>query len=181
MIKKIIHTFLHNPMPEQVQQQFRTWCLNKERAGEKTDALWKEWERLDPASVLPADEKAYRRKLDRLHREMTPPAAPKNLSADGKAHLVMLSWETVYSDNLMYYLVYRFAKGQAVDLNDPSAIVAKVLYDHDARKVYLDQEVAAGEYTYVVTALSRNNVESTPVETTVKVSKTKVKTINKKE
>ena len=55
MIKKIIHTFLHNPMPEQVQQQFRTWCLNKERAGEKTDALWKEWERLDPASVLPAD------------------------------------------------------------------------------------------------------------------------------
>ena len=71
MIKKIIHTFLHNPMPEQVQQQFRTWCLNKERAGEKTDALWKEWERLDPASVLPADEKAYRRKLDRLHREMT--------------------------------------------------------------------------------------------------------------
>ena len=77
MIKKIIHTFLHNPMPEQVQQQFRTWCLNKERAGEKTDALWKEWERLDPASVLPADEKAYRRKLDRLHREMTPPAAPK--------------------------------------------------------------------------------------------------------
>ena len=66
MIKKIIHTFLHNPMPEQVQQQFRTWCLNKERAGEKTDALWKEWERLDPASVLPADEKAYRRKLDRL-------------------------------------------------------------------------------------------------------------------
>jgi len=113
--------------------------------------------------------------------DMTPPAAPKNLSADGKAHLVMLSWETVYSDNLMYYLVYRFAKGQAVDLNDPSAIVAKVLYDHDARKVYLDQEVAAGEYTYVVTALSRNNVESTPVETTVKVSKTKVKTINKKE
>ena len=77
MIKKIIHTFLHNPMPEQVQQQFRTWCRNKERAGEKTDALWKEWERLDPASVLPADEKAYRRKLDRLHREMTPPAAPK--------------------------------------------------------------------------------------------------------
>ena len=77
MIKKIIHTFLHNPMPEQVQQQFRTWCLNKERAGEKTDALGKEWERLDPASVLPADEKAYRRKLDRLHREMTPPAAPK--------------------------------------------------------------------------------------------------------
>lgn len=113
--------------------------------------------------------------------DMTPPAAPKDLSADGKAHLVMLSWETVYSDNLMYYLVYRFAKGQAVDLEDPSAIVAKVFYDHDARKVYLDQEAAPGEYTYVVTALSRNNVESTPVETTVKVSKTKVTTINKKE
>ena len=70
MIKKIIHTFLHNPMPEQVQQQFRTWCLNKERAGEKTDALWKEWERLDPASVLPADEKGL--------PPQARPAAPRN-------------------------------------------------------------------------------------------------------
>lgn len=76
-VKKIIHTFLHHPMPEQVQQQFRAWCLNKERAGEKSDALWREWERLDPASVFPVDEKAYRRKLDRLHREMTPAVAPK--------------------------------------------------------------------------------------------------------
>ena len=48
MIEKIIHTFLHNPMPEQAQQQFRAWCLNREHAGEKTDALWEEWERLDP-------------------------------------------------------------------------------------------------------------------------------------
>lgn len=132
--------------------------------------------------VLQADEYRYPALVPPMPwHDMTPPAAPKDLSADGKAHLVMLSWETVYSDNLMYYLVYRFAKGQAVDLNDPSAIVAKVLYDHDARKVYLDQEAAAGEYTYVVTALSRNNVESTPVKTTVKVSKTKVTTINKKE
>lgn len=86
--------------------------------------------------VLQADEYRYPALVPPMPwHDMTPPAAPKNLSADGKAHLVMLSWETVYSDNLMYYLVYRFAKGQAVDLNDPSAIVAKVLYDHDARKV----------------------------------------------
>lgn len=58
MIKKIIHTFLHNPMPEQVQQQFRTWCLNKERAGEKDRRLMEGMGALDPASVLPADEKA---------------------------------------------------------------------------------------------------------------------------
>ena len=77
MIEKIIHTFLHNPMPEQAQQQFRAWCLNREHAGEKTDALWEEWERLDPASVFPVDLRSYRRKLARLHREMTPPAAPK--------------------------------------------------------------------------------------------------------
>ncbi len=77
MIEKIIHTFLHNPMPEQAQQQFRAWCLNREHAGEKSDALWEEWERLDPASVFPVDLRSYRRKLARLHREMTPPAAPK--------------------------------------------------------------------------------------------------------
>lgn len=106
--------------------------------------------------------------------DMTAPAAAKGLSATGMAHLVKLSWDTVYSDNLMNYLVYRFAKGQAVDLNDPSAIIAKIPYGNDKRKTFLDETAGAGEYTYAVTALSRNNVESAPVEITVKVSKTKV-------
>ena len=74
----------------------------------------------------------------------------------------------------MNYLVYRFAKGQAVDLSDPSAIIAKIPYGNDKQKTYLDETAGPGEYTYAVTALSRNNVESAPAEIAVKISKTKV-------
>ena len=108
--------------------------------------------------------------------DMTPPAAPEGLSARGMASLVKLSWKTAYSENLRYFLVYRFAKGQAVDLNDPSAIVAKVPYGDQADQTYLDETAAPGEYVYAVTAVSRNNVESPAAEIEVKVSKNKVTT-----
>ena len=75
LVRKIIHTFLNNPMPERVQRQFRSWLLDREQAAAKNDALWQEWQQLDPASVFPVDEKEYRRKLDLLHREMR--VAPK--------------------------------------------------------------------------------------------------------
>ncbi len=71
-VKKIIHTFLHNPMPPAVQSQFRLWCLGKEDAKQKEDALRWEWEHLDPASVLPADEATYRAKFNRLRAEIAP-------------------------------------------------------------------------------------------------------------
>lgn len=153
MIKKIIHTFLHNPMPEQVQQQFRTWCLNKERAGEKTDALWKEWERLDPASVLPADEKAYRRKLDRLHREMTPPAAPKRglfsitrRTAAAAAAIVLLAMSVEFfvvkrlsADTTTWLVTAENSKGRFT-LPDGSV----VWLNADSRLAYSDRFTASG-------------------------------------
>ena len=153
MIKKIIHTFLHNPMPEQVQQQFRTWCLNKERAGEKTDALWKEWERLDPASVLPADEKAYRRKLDRLHREMTPPAAPKRglfsitrRTAAAAAAIVLLAMSVesfvvkrLSADTTTWLVTAENSKGRFT-LPDGSV----VWLNADSRLAYSDRFTASG-------------------------------------
>ena len=153
MIKKIIHTFLHNPMPEQVQQQFRTWCLNKERAGEKTDALWKEWERLDPASVLPADEKAYRRKLDRLHREMTPPAAPKRglfsitrRTAAAAAAIVLLAMSVEFfvvkrlsADTTTWLVTAENSKGRFM-LPDGSV----VWLNADSRLAYSDRFTASG-------------------------------------
>lgn len=73
IVRKIIRAYLYNPMPEKVQRQFRSWCLREEGSHEKTEALREEWERLDPAAVLPTDEEAYRGKLARLHGEMRPP------------------------------------------------------------------------------------------------------------
>ena len=81
----------------------------------------------------------------------------------------------VYSDNLMYYLVYRFEKGRPVDLSDPSAIVAKLHYDNDARMSFYDRQGRKGEFTYAVTAVSRNNVESPAASLTVKITNTSVK------
>lgn len=75
LIRKIIHTYLFHPMPERVQEQFRAWALDREHAREKEEALREEWDRLDPAEVFTVDERSYRRKLERLHREMR--VAPK--------------------------------------------------------------------------------------------------------
>ena len=53
IVRKIIRAYLYNPMPEKVQRQFRSWCLREQGSHEKTEALREEWERLDPATVLP--------------------------------------------------------------------------------------------------------------------------------
>ena len=52
-------------MPERVQRQFRSWLLDREQAAAKNDALWQEWQQLDPASVFPVDEKESRREASR--------------------------------------------------------------------------------------------------------------------
>ena len=88
IVKKIIHAFLHNPMPEQVQRQFQAWSLKKESSDETDEALWEEWERLDPASVFPVEEKDYRRKLARLHREMSPAPKARMISLSRRAAAV---------------------------------------------------------------------------------------------
>lgn len=59
-------------------------------------------------------------------------------------------------DKAVQYVIYRFAKGERVDLSDPSHIVAIT------RDTYynLHFSVEPGQYTYVVTALDRLHNES---------------------
>ena len=108
LVRKIIHTFLNNPMPERVQRQFRSWLLDREQAAAKNDALWQEWQQLDPASVFPVDEKEYRRKLDLLHREMR--VAPKGrlLTLSRKAAAVAAA-VILLAMTVEYFVVSRFA------------------------------------------------------------------------
>lgn len=107
--------------------------------------------------------------------DMTAPLAVSGLTVNGSQPIVEVSWTPAYSDNLMYFLVYKFEKGQPVDVSDPSAIIAKLHYENDGQMTYYDKQDRKGEFTYAVTAVSRNNVESPAVAETVKVSKSKVK------
>lgn len=52
----------------------------------------------------------------------------------------------------MYFLVYKFEKGQPVDVSDPSAIVAKLHYENDETMSYYDKDGRKGDFTYAVTA-----------------------------
>ena len=62
-------------------------------------------------------------------------------------------------------MVYRFAKGQPVNLNDPSNIVA-ITYDTYYKLPYADGNTA---YTYVVTSLDRVGNESAAAKKKVKL------------
>ena len=108
--------------------------------------------------------------------DMTAPKAATDLKVSGSAPIVEVSWKPTYSDNLMYFLVYKFEKGQPVDVSDPSAIVAKLHYENDETMSYYDKQGRKGDFTYAVTAVSRNNIESPAVSQAVKVTKTAVKT-----
>lgn len=68
--KKIIHLFLHHPMPEKARALFRQWCLDPSEARLKEQLLEEEWNRLDPRSVIDIDRRSYERKLRRLHADM---------------------------------------------------------------------------------------------------------------
>ena len=70
-----------------------------------------------------------------------------------------------WKDEAVKYVVYSFGKGEKVDLNDPSKIVAitnrtyfKLPYKDGRQKV-----------TYIVTALNRLQTESKPVKKKVKL------------
>lgn len=107
--------------------------------------------------------------------DMTAPKPVSGLQVKGSAPIVEISWDANYSDNLNAFLVYKFEKGQPVDLSDPSKIIGRVRYDNNAKGVFYDKSGQKGQFTYAVTALSRNSIESTAVSETVKVTKSAVK------
>lgn len=81
----------------------------------------------------------------------------------------MLTWERPkgkkWGDIVTRYVIYRFAEGEKINLNDPSHIITitsattyKLPYKDDTRK-----------YTYVVTALDRMQNESKGVKEKVRL------------
>ena len=70
-----------------------------------------------------------------------------------------------WNDEATAYVVYRFAKGEKEDINDPSHIVAIT------RQTFLQLPFIGGnsQYTYVVTALDRMHNESKGVKKKIKL------------
>ena len=72
-----------------------------------------------------------------------------------------------WDDEAIKYVVYRFQKGEDLDINDPSHIVAitsDTFYE-------LPHTLEPGKYVYLVTALDRLQNESKPVKKKVKIKR----------
>lgn len=70
-IHKIIRTFMHNPMPEDVQDRFAVWLLSENDPEEKAAALEQEWEAMSRQVKQDSVSSVVRwARLKRLHREI---------------------------------------------------------------------------------------------------------------
>lgn len=97
------------------------------------------------------------------------PKKPKSLKASWTSDGYVLFWSAPKGKNWKnistMYAVYRFAKGEKVNINDASKLVAvtnKLFYK-------LPYEDGKQKYTYVVTALNRLHNESKPAKKKIKL------------
>ncbi len=117
---------------------------------------------------------------DLYHRypALQPPMPWIDGKAPGKAREVRPVWTTEgyflfwtapkakkEMDRANQYVVYRFAKGESVDMGDPSHIVS-ITRDTHLRLPYTD---GTAQWTYVVTALDRLSNESKPTKCKVRL------------
>jgi uncharacterized lipoprotein YddW (UPF0748 family) len=89
-----------------------------------------------------------------------PPNRPIDLKVYSQTEGLYLAWEAPEPaedlDMPAYYVVYRFAEGQANDLNDPRNILTLTRERH-----FLDEKADLGQtYTYAVTSVDRLHNES---------------------
>lgn len=89
------------------------------------------------------------------------PDAPVLAPALRKEAGIEITWKNAQPSDTAYYIVYRFDGGAALDLQDPSHIVAKVRTQTGFDLTYVDKNATDGKvYTYIVTAVDRIHNES---------------------
>jgi hypothetical protein len=97
------------------------------------------------------------------------PKAAKSVKVDWTMQGHVLKWKQPkgkkWDDEVNRYVVYRFLKGEKVDLNDASKIVT-VTYDTSIQLPYRGGD---SQYVYVVTALDRMSNESKGVKKKVRL------------
>ena len=73
LIHRLIKTFMHNPMPDNVQNIFTQWLLSPDDAEEKNAALEQEWNAMCDSSVEDSVSSVTRwARLKRIHMRMNP-------------------------------------------------------------------------------------------------------------
>lgn len=101
--------------------------------------------------------------------DKTKPGKPRKVKPVWTRDGYILFWTAPkskkWNDEATKYAVYRFAKGEKVNIEDPSKLVA-VTSDTYLKLPYQNGRT---KYYYVVTALNRLQNESKPVKKTVKL------------
>ncbi|MDO4511412.1 MAG: family 10 glycosylhydrolase [Bacteroidales bacterium] len=97
------------------------------------------------------------------------PEAVRKLKAEKSCCETVLRWTAPKATDEMQkaarYVVYRFKKGQAVDISKAEAIV-----EITGETCYHTRGTLKGNYTYAVTAVDRCNNESAPVSVNVEIA-----------
>lgn len=97
------------------------------------------------------------------------PAKPQKIKAFWTKDGYILMWFKPkfkqWGDEVTRYAVYRFAKGEKVDINDPSKIVTIT----PSTFIKLPYQNGKTKYTYLVTSLDRVGNESVPAKAKVKL------------
>ncbi len=101
-------------------------------------------------------------------KDLTPPAPPFDLNVEGNIESRILTWKCYFvnTSNSFYntptgIVIYKFVKGERIDLNDASKILT-IVYSHD--NSYLDESPIndSDSVTYIITSINRLNIESGP-------------------
>lgn len=89
------------------------------------------------------------------------PSNPSEISVIDGSNGATISWNNNAGKETVYFVVYRFNKGQQVDVNDSSAIVTTIRNNGSKAQSYVDRVVMnSGDYTYAVSAVDRLHNES---------------------
>ena len=97
------------------------------------------------------------------------PKKPRKVKPVWTSDGYMLFWTAPsakkWGDEVGKYVVYRFGKGEKIDIENPSKILKITTKTH----LVLPYEKGSEKYTYVVTSLDRVGNESKPAKKKVKL------------
>ncbi|WP_257144235.1 family 10 glycosylhydrolase [Bacillus cereus] len=89
------------------------------------------------------------------------PSNPSGIYVTDGSNGATISWNNNAGKEAAYFVIYRFNKGQLVDVNDSSAIVTTIRNNGSKAQSYVDKVVMnSGDYTYAVSAVDRLHNES---------------------
>lgn len=89
-------------------------------------------------------------------KDGTPPQSPENLQVEKFEDRTLLQWQESSDTDLKYFVVYRFEKGEEINLDNVKKIIGT-----SSENIFEDFQGAEGqEYIYLITGLDRQHNES---------------------